>query len=251
MVMAADTDSKKKRVRTKRLIPVAVLLLGAALFFAFDLHAYVTADALRDHRHELLQLVADYPVLVPALYMALYAVVVIFSLPGGAVMTLTGGFLFGPVEATIYTVAAATMGATSLFLIAKTSLGEPLHQKAGPWLHRLEKGFRENELSYLLFLRLVPAFPFFVVNLVPAFLGVSLRTYLLGTFFGIIPGTAVYAYVGSGLGHVFDAGEDFSVGTVLSPEILGALTALGLLALLPAAVKKLRAYRRTRTTKNP
>lgn len=240
MTAPTKDNSKQSRLSIKRLWPVFLLVAGLILFFSLGLDRYFSAEMLRDNRETLLQLVAQNRFLVVVSFMLLYAIVVIFSLPGGAVMTLTGGFLFGTVEASIYIVFAATAGATALFLIAKTSLGDPLHQKAGPWLDRLEKGFHENELSYLLFLRLVPAFPFFVVNLVPAFLGVSLRTYVIGTFFGIIPGTVVYANVGSGLGSIFDAGGEFSLQTVLSPEILIALTLLGLLALVPAAVKKFR-----------
>lgn len=240
--MSASTNSPERgnRITIKRLWPILLLIAGLFLFFALDLDRFLSADMLRENRETLLALVAQNRLLVVICFMLLYAIVVIFSLPGGAIMTVTGGFLFGTVQASIYIVFAATAGATALFLIAKTSLGDPLHQKAGPWLDRLEKGFHENELSYLLFLRLVPAFPFFVVNLVPAFLGVSLRTYVIGTFFGIIPGTVVYANVGNGLGSIFDAGGEFSVQTVLSPEILIALTLLGLLALVPAAIKKVR-----------
>lgn len=240
MAESTKTTENKNRFSLTRLWPAFVLVAGLAAFFAFDLDQYFSAEILRENREALLAHVSQNRALVAIVFMLIYAIVVIFSLPGGAVMTLAGGFLFGTWEASLYIVFAATAGATALFLIAKTSLGDPLHQKAGPWLDRLEKGFHENELSYLLFLRLVPAFPFFVVNLVPAFLGVSLRTYVIGTFFGIIPGTVVYANVGSGLGSIFDAGEEFSIRTVLSPEILIALTLLGLLALVPAIVKKFR-----------
>lgn len=240
MAAPGKETGKRNGFTIRRLWPVFLLIAGLILFFALDLNQYFSAEMLRENRETLLQLVERNRLLVAVCFMILYAIVVIFSLPGGAVMTLAGGFMFGTVEASLYVVFAATAGATALFLVAKTSLGDPLHQKAGPWLDRLEKGFHENELSYLLFLRLVPAFPFFVVNLVPAFLGVSLRTYVIGTFFGIIPGTVVYANVGSGLGSIFDAGDDISLQTVLSPEILIALTLLGLLALVPAAVKKFR-----------
>ena len=144
----------------------------------------------------------------------------------------------------IYVVFAATAGATILFVAAKTALGDPLRARAGPFLKRMEDGFRENALSYLLVLRLIPAFPFFVVNLVPAFLGVRIETYVLGTFIGIIPGTFVYASVGSGLGAIFDSGEHFSVNSILNNEILSALVGLAILALLPIAYKKWRGARR-------
>ena len=131
--------------------------------------------------------------------MLIYATAIALSIPGGAILTMTGGFLFGVAAATLYAVIAATLGATVVFLIAKTALGDTLREKAGPAMRRMEAGFRENALNYLLFLRLIPVFPFWLVNLVSAFLGVPLRTYVVATAVGIIPGTLVYASVGNGL----------------------------------------------------
>ena len=172
----------------RRLWPVAVLLAGLVVFYAFDLGSYLNFEELRENREALLDLTADHQVLTALAFAGLYIVVVAFSLPGGAFLTITGGFLFGPLLGAAYVVVAATIGATILFLIAKTTLGDVLQHRAGPWLQRMEKGFQENAFSYLLVLRLIPLFPFFVVNLVPAFLGVSLRTYFLATLIGIIPG---------------------------------------------------------------
>jgi uncharacterized membrane protein YdjX (TVP38/TMEM64 family) len=137
----------------------------------------------------------------------------------------------------LYVLIGATLGATAVFLIAKTALGEPLKAKAGPWLDKMAAGFQENALSYLLVLRLVPLFPFFIVNLVPAFLGVRLGTYVLGTALGIIPGILVFTFTGAGIGSVLDAGETFSVSAVLTPQIITALVGLALLALLPVVYK--------------
>jgi uncharacterized membrane protein YdjX (TVP38/TMEM64 family) len=142
---------------------------------------------------------------------------------------------------TIYTVIGATIGATVLFLIAKTAIGDILRAKAGPWLQKMEAGFQENALSYLLILRLVPLFPFFVVNLAPAFLGVAVSTYVIGTFIGIIPGTFAYASAGAGLGSIFDAGKELTVDNVLTPEIRIAMVALIGLALIPVVYKKIKA----------
>ncbi len=226
-----------------RLLPLLVLLTGLAAFFIFDLGQYLSFDTLRTHRHELLEWVAAHAWLAPLAYMTVYIVVVAFSLPGGAVMTVSGGFLFGAVFGTGYTVAGATLGATILFLIAKSALGEPLKARAGPWLAKLESGFNDNALNYLLVLRLIPLFPFWLVNLAPAFLGVRLRIYVLATFVGIIPGTFVYSLVGAGLGSVFDQGGEVSLAGVLTPEIIAALLGLALLSLLPVAYKKLRGGR--------
>ncbi len=139
------------------------------------------------------------------------------------------------------------VGATALFLIARSAVGNRLHERAGPWMQKMEAGFQENALWYLLMLRLIPLFPFFVVNLVPAFLGVTLRTYVIGTFFGIIPGTIVFALAGSGLASVL-ANEDaeFDLSSVLTPEVVAALVGLALLALIPVIYKKVQARKSQR-----
>ena len=225
----------------KRLIPVGVLVLGLVAFFVFDLGRFLSFDALRENRAALLDWVDAYGVIAALVYMLIYAVAIAFSLPGGAVLTITGGFLFGSIWGTVCVVFAATAGATALFLIAKTSFGDALRAKAGPALQRMQEGFQEGALSYLLVLRLVPLFPFFLVNLVPAFLGVSLRVYVLGTFIGIIPGTFVFATVGAGLGSVFDQGGEFSAAGILTPQIITALVGLAVLALIPVVYKKIKA----------
>ena len=225
----------------KRLIPVAVLVLGLVLFFVFDLGRFLSFETLRQNRAALLDWVETYGVVAALIYMLIYAAAIAFSLPGGAVLTITGGFMFGSIWGTLCVVIAATAGATALFLIAKTSFGDALRAKAGPALQRMQEGFQEGALSYLLVLRLVPLFPFFLVNLVPAFLGVSLRVYVLGTFIGIIPGTFVFATVGAGLGSVFDQGETFTAAGILTPQIITALVGLAVLALIPVVYKRIKA----------
>ena len=225
----------------KRLAPLAVMAAAIGAFFALGLDQYVTFDALREHRALLTGFVAQQTLLAVALFIVVYATATALSLPGGAVLTVTGGFLFGSLGGTIWVVIAATLGATGIFLVAKTALGDALRAKAGPALKKMEDGFRENALSYLLVLRLIPLFPFFVVNLVPAFLGVNLRTYMIGTFIGIIPGSFVFASVGAGLGSIFDAGQDFTLTGVLTPEIVTALVGLAALSLLPVVYKKVKA----------
>lgn len=224
----------------KRLWPLAVLATGLAAFFALDLDAWLSFDALREHRVFLIRWTGANQVLAVLVYMSVYSVVVAFSLPGGAVMTLAGGFLLGPVTGTIATVIAATIGATILFVAARTALGDVLRARAGPWLRKLEAGFRENELSYMFVLRLVPLFPFFVVNLAPAFLGVSLRNYVIATFFGIMPATFVFASLGNGIGAVFDAGGTPDLGIIFNPEILLPLLGLAALAMIPVAYKRIK-----------
>lgn len=236
-----SAETKEGGFRLKKVLPLIVLAAGIAAFFAFELDQYVTFEALRENRGVLTNFVADNPLAAPLVFMAIYAAVVAFSVPGGAIMTIAGGFLFGAALGTAWVVLSATLGATILFVIAKTSLGDPLRAKAGPWLKKMENGFQENGLSYLLVLRLIPLFPFFVVNLVPAFLGVHLRTYVIGTLVGIVPGSFVYATVGVGLGSIFDQNEAFTATRILTPEIVTALVGLSLLSLLPVAYKKIKA----------
>lgn len=231
------------RFSVRRLLPLAALALAIGAVFVFDLDRHLTFDALRENRAWLATFVAEHGVVASIGYVLIYAAVVAMSLPGGAVLTVAGGFLFGTIIGGLHVVFAATLGATLLFLIARTALGEPLRARAGPFLRRMEAGFQENALSYLLVLRLIPLFPFFIVNLVPAFLGVSLRTYVVATFVGIIPGSLVYASVGAGLGSVFDHSAASSPASILTPQIAVALIGLAMLALLPVFYRKLRARR--------
>lgn len=233
---------KKKQFSLKRLVPLILLVLGLILFFALGLDRYLTFASLRNNRGLLLAWVDRYGIYAVVTYILAYTAVAAFSLPGGAVMSITGGFLFGIVWGSVYIIIGATAGATVLFIVAKTSVGDYFRLKAGPWMRRMEEGFGENALSYLLVLRLVPLFPFFVVNLVPAFLGVSLFTYVVGTFFGIIPGVIVYASVGAGLGSIFDSGKEFTLSGIVTPQILTALIGLAILALIPVVYKKIKAH---------
>jgi len=226
-----------------RWLPVAVLGLGFVLFFALGLQRHISFEALQEHRDWLAAEVARNEALVAAAYIAIYTLVVAFSIPGGAIMTISAGFLFGTVPAASFGVVGGTLGAACVFLAARTAFGEVLRAKAGPALKRMESGFRENAFSYMLFLRLIPLFPFWLVNLVPAFLGVSLRTYFLATLVGVIPGALVFASLGNGLGVILDAGDEPDLGILLRLDVLLPLLALAVLALLPVAYKKIKARR--------
>ncbi len=226
-----------------RALPAAVLMVGLILFFALGFDRYISFEMLQENRGWLVAKIEDNRVLAALAYMGLYATVIAFSIPGGAVMTICAGFLFGMVFATGCSVVGGTIGAVCLFLAARTAFREPLRAKAGPALKRMEAGFRDNALNYLLVLRLIPLFPFWLVNLVPAFLGVSLRTYVIATFFGIIPGTLVYASLGNGLGILLDAGETPNLKTLFQPQILIPIILLAILALLPVLYKKIKARR--------
>lgn len=240
-VLEASASSPRSRPTVGRLLPVAVILGAIAVVFAFDLDRFLTFEALREHREVLAGFVERNGALAVLAFVLIYATSTALSLPGGAVLTISAGFLFGSWLGTASVVIGATTGAVGVFLIAKTALGDALRAKAGPALKKMEAGFRENAMSYLLVLRLIPLFPFFLVNIVPAFLGVPLRTYAIATFVGIIPGSFVFASVGAGLGSIFDSMQAFNPSSALTPEVVTALVGLSILSLLPVAYKKIAA----------
>jgi len=175
-----------------------------------------------------------------------YAAAVAISFPGASILTIFGGFLFGLWPGVPLIVTAATLGATIIFLVARTALGDFLTSRAEGFAKRMEKGFREGELSYMFILRLAPVFPFWGVNIAAGLLGVSLRNFLIGTFFGIIPGSFVYASIGAAAGAAFDAGEDVSLaGVLLKPETLTPIVGLIVLALIPVFLKRKSAPEKT------
>ncbi len=226
-----------------RLLPVLFLGAGLVLFFVLDLHRFLSYQALCDHRDWLIAQVAAHEVQAILAFVGLYTLVVAFSIPGAAALTIVAGFLFGTPTAAACAVIAATLGATALFLAARTALGDFLRARAGPRLQRMEAGFNDNALNYLLVLRLIPLFPFWLVNLVPAFLGVSLRTYVVGTFIGIIPGSLVYSSLGNGLGALIEACAAPDLGVIFEFEILLPILGLAVLALMPVAYKTFKARR--------
>lgn len=209
--------------------------VGAIVFVRWSgLAGLLSLDTLKTHRETLTSWVGANLVLAALAYVSAYVAAVAFSVPGAVFLTLAGGFLFGAVLGTLLTVSGATIGATLVFLFAKAVLGENALDRFGAPAARLADGLRRNAASYLLVLRLVPLFPFFLVNLVPAFVGVAPGTYVVTTFVGIIPGTAVFSMAGAGLGSVLDQGGAVTPGSILTPEIVAGL--LGLAALSLAAI---------------
>lgn len=226
--------------RLKRWLPLALLGVVIAGSFAFGLNDYLNLETLRENRAALKALVETHAAAAMIGFILIYAVVVAASLPGATVMTLAGGFLFGVWLGSVLNVLGATVGATLLFLVARSAVGDGLRARAGPFVKRMEEGFRRDAFNYLLFLRLVPVFPFWVVNLVPAFLGMHLIPYVIATLIGIIPGGVVYTAFGAGLGDLFDAGAEANLKDVFTPTIILALVGLGVLALVPIAVRRWR-----------
>jgi len=256
---ADPSESGKSPHRTPlpvRLLPLALLAAAAVLFWWCGGLGYFTLQKLAEHRETLLAWVAQNHAAVLAGYIGVYAVIVALSLPVAAPLTLAGGFLFGWLVGGLATIVAATCGAVAIFMLARTALAEPLARQAGPWLEKLRAGFQEDAIGYLLFLRLVPAFPFWLVNLAPALLGVSLRDYIVATAIGIIPGTFAFALTGAGLDSVLAAHQEayadcmvqnpapgacsfgLDPSSLLTPKLLIAFAALGVIALIPAIVKR-------------
>jgi len=184
-----------------------------------------------------LAIVVAITALALAAYTALYIAVTALSLPCASFLTIFGGLIFGALTATVAALAGATTGATMIFLMAKSALGDCLARRAGPRVEKVAAGFRADAFNYLLFLRLVPFFPFWLVNLVPALCGVPLRTFVVASALGMIPGTFAYAFFGAGLDSAIKAQN----ATV---ELFAGLIVLGLLALVPVVVKRVKSGRR-------
>ena len=243
------TMNQSKSKLVKRLAPLIVLVAIGIMVFALDLDEYLTFESLKEHRAWLVDFVARQGFVAVLIFVLVYMVQTAVSLPGAAFLTMIGGFLFGAWVGAPAAVIGATIGATLFFLIiklvfrsiAETPIGEAMSARAGPAMKKMETGFQENAFSYLLVLRLIPLFPFWLVNLVAALLGVGLVNYVLATLIGIIPGSIVFTLAGAGLGSVFESNEEFSVDSVLTPEIVAALVGLALLAILPVAYKKIKA----------
>jgi uncharacterized membrane protein YdjX (TVP38/TMEM64 family) len=225
-----------------RYLPLILIALVAASgwFFFRD---YLSFEALRDNREALLAFRdANYLAMVAG-YIVAYVAIVAFSLPGATPATLAGGFLFGLFPGAFYVVVSATLGAIVIFLAAKWGLGEALAARmdaSSGRIKRIKEGIEANELPMLFLIRLVPAVPFFVANLLPALVGVALGPYVFTTFFGIMPGTVVYTWVGAGLGEVFARGDTPDLGIIFEPMILGPILGLCALALLPIVIRAVR-----------
>ena len=242
------------RIALRRYLPLAVVVVLIGIAYALGLHRDISFETLVRHRAEIDEFIARHGLAAVAGYIALYVAVVSLSLPGGAILTVTGGFLFGPVVGSIAAVLGALGGATIIFLIARSAAGEFLTRRAGPFAAKLAAGFQADAFNYLLFLRLVP-FPFWLVNLAPALFGVKLSTYVAATAIGMLPATVTFAVFGAGLGTVMNAQEaqykaclaagridcsvNFDLPHVLTPTLLGALVAFGVLALIPVFARRI------------
>lgn len=244
-------DRAPARASWRRLWPVAAILVALALAFALRLDREVTAEALAARHAVLADLVRTRPFAAALGFVLAYAAAVAVSLPVGAVFTLAGGLMFGPLWGTVLSVGGASVGAVLLFLAARHALAPLLARRAGRSLDRLRAGLERDGFAYLLALRLVPLFPFWLVNLAPALVGMRLGPYALATALGIVPATAVFAGLGAGLGEVLAAGGRPDPGLVLAPRVLLPLLGLALLVLAPVLWRRLAARRAAQAGEPP
>lgn len=236
---AANEKQANAFVRRLPLIIIAIVAVLGAVF----LKDYLTFDALSENRETLLAFRDANYLLTVLAFISAYIVIVAFSLPGATIATLTGGFLFATFPGALFNVTGATLGATGIFLAARWGFGEKLGAKlegSEGIVKRIKDGIDENQWSMLFLIRLVPAVPFFMANLIPSFLEVPTRRFIISTFFGIIPGAVVYTSVGAGLGEVFERGETPNLGIIFEPFIIGPIIGLSVLAALPIIIKALR-----------
>ena len=240
--MTDMTDTSQTSGGLAKRLPLFIILVVAAAG-AFTLRDYLSFQALADNREALIAFRDGNYLLTVLVFMVAYIAIVAFSLPGATIATLAGGFLFSTFPGFLFIVVAATVGATAIFLAARMGFGEKLGARLeaseGP-IKAIKDGIDENQWSMLFLIRLVPAVPFFVANLLPAFLEVPLRRYVISTFLGIIPGTVVYTSVGAGLGEVFAAGETPNLGIIFEPHVLLPILGLCALAALPIVIKAVR-----------
>jgi uncharacterized membrane protein YdjX (TVP38/TMEM64 family) len=219
------------------------LLLGGGVAVALGFEPGVVLALLREHHYWLLGFVAGAPIAASLLFMAIYALGVAISVPGIALLTVAGGYLFGWIEGSVYVLIATTLAATAVFMLARSAIGEPLRASAGPSLVRFADGFRSNALSYVFVLHLVPIFPYAMVIGIPAACGVRVQTFVISAFLGLLPGTLLLAHLGSGLGELLRAGLPIGIDSLLRPEIVLPLVGLAALALLPVAYRTWRPRR--------
>jgi len=224
-------------VNRQKIILILIALILVALFFWLDLGRFLTLESLKANRQLLLQYYADHRLLTVAAFMALYIIQTALALPGAVILSLSAGAIFGPLMGTLYAVSAASVGATLSFLVTRYLLRDAVLSKFGNKLEGINKELEERGINYLLFLRLVPLFPFFLINLAAGLTRLPLRTFVLGTFFGIIPGGFVFVNAGASLASINRLSD------IASPRVLGSFALLGLFALIPALYAKLKAAR--------
>jgi len=240
MNTSMETEPKQPKTllgHVKSFAPFILLLGGLGFALSQGWHNYLTLEGFAENLGWLDAQIAANFILVFVIYMLVYTAATAFMVPA-SFLTISGGVLFGLVFGTSATVVGATIGASILFMAARTSIGETLRSVVGPFIDKMQKGFNEDAFSYLFALRLIPAFPFAVVNIAPAILGAKFRDYFITTLLGIIPGTLAYTWIGVAVGDTLRAGGDVDIAT-LAANFVPAFIALGVVALIPVAYKKI------------
>ena len=215
-----------------KIILLVLIGAGVAAFYFFDMQQYLSFESLKANRERLNVVYHENPIIFMSGFIGIYFLIVALSLPGATVLTLTAGAIFGSVLGTFLVNAGATLGATVAFLSARFIFRDWVENKFNEKLVFINNGISDNPISYLLFLRLVPLFPFFLVNLVLGVTQVRLSIYFLSTMIGIMPGSFVYANAGSNLARIN------TISDIASPEIFGAFILLGIFALIPAFYRR-------------
>ena len=235
----AAPQRQKKSNWLIRLWPVALILIALAVAYMSGLHHYLSLETL-ERKHQYLKAYVEANLLLTfAIFMVVYTLVTVTMLPGAGIVTIAGGLMFGLVGGSAATAIGATVGASLLFFAAQTSVGKPLRERAGPFVKKIEAGFRDDALSYMFFMRLMPVVPFPVANIAPAILGARPRDFIFTTFIGILPGVIAYTWIGAGLGGVFDRGEDLDLNA-FAGQLGPPLIALALVSLIPVIWKRVR-----------
>jgi uncharacterized membrane protein YdjX (TVP38/TMEM64 family) len=220
-------------MKTKKVVLLIIAALAMGLFFWFDLGRFLTLESLKANRQALVDFYATHTLIMVAGFMALYIIQTALSLPGAAILSLAAGAIFGSIMGTVYAVISASIGATLAFLVTRYLLRDMVLGRFGSRLEGINKELELRGLNYLLFLRLVPIFPFFLINLAAGLTRLPLRTFVFGTLFGIIPGGFVFVNAGASLATIT------SISGIASPRVLGSFALLGLFALLPVFYNKL------------
>jgi len=226
-------------MKLQKIIIILAGIVALSLFFYFDLKSYLTLEALKTNRQQLLDYYAAHTLITVAGFMALYIIQTALSLPGAAILSLAAGAIFGSIMGTVYANIAATIGATLAFLVTRYLLRDTVLNKFGSRLEGMNRELEERGFSYLLFLRLVPLFPFFLINLAAGLTRLPLRTFFFGTMLGIIPGGFVYVNAGASLATID------SLSGIASPRVLGSFALLGLFALVPVLYNKISARKKS------
>lgn len=240
--MGGATNERAARPAWLRYLPFAVVIGGLLFGYAMGWHRFLTLSYLAESRDTLMAARMAHPVASAAVFFLVYVTAVAFSFPAASVLTIFGGFLFGWLAGGIMVAFAATLGASIVFLAAKSAFGGALRARAGGKLGRLSQGFEDNAFGYLLVLRLAPVFPFFLVNIAPALCCMRLASYVGATFLGILPGVFAYAYLGDGIDSVIAAaqaaGSELTISDLVTPKITAAFAGLALVAAIPLVVRR-------------